>query len=115
MNTRHSPLLLLSFILFTAHAQTVNVDSLKKVVANPSDYKALIDASKSLSVQLNKVSFDDKISIAGKGLAAALQQKIPPMPASSTSLGTAFYFSGRFDSAAACYYKGLIFLPAPTS
>ncbi|HNP24517.1 MAG TPA: sensor histidine kinase [Panacibacter sp.] len=111
MNTRHSPLLLLSFILFTAHAQTVNVDSLKKVVANPSDYKALIDASKSLSVQLNKVSFDDKISIAGKGLAAALQQKDTANAGILYhSLGTAFYFSGRFDSAAACYYKGVDFL-----
>lgn len=112
MNTRHSSLLFfLSFILFTAHAQTVNVDSLKKVVANPSGNKALIEASKILAVQYNKVSFDDKIAIAGKGLAAALQQKDTSNAGILYhSLGSAFYFSGQFDSAAACYYKSIDFL-----
>lgn len=112
MNTRHSPLLFfLSIILFTAHAQTVNVDSLKKVVANPSDNKALIDACKILSVQLNKVSFDDKIAIAGKGLSAAIQQKDSANAGILYhSLGTAFYFSGQIDSAAACYYRSVDFL-----
>lgn len=109
----HSCFLLLSFLLIHLNttAQQVNVDSLKKVVANPADNKALISASKVLSAQFNLENFKEKIAVATKGLNAAVQEKDSAnIGMLYHNLGSAYYFAGRFDSAAACYYKSVDFL-----
>ncbi len=94
-----------------AKSQPLKIDSLQQIInSNTADDKKLNAYKDLANIQLLK-NFDDCLATAEAGYNLAEKMKDSVSVANFLKLtGTAYYFKGKYDTAAAYYYKALIAL-----
>lgn len=98
----------LCFIAFEGIAQSKNIDSLRQVLLTTKNKTSFIKASVELSASVNLKSFDENITVASKALAVALKDAdTASVGLLYSNMGLAYYFKGKFDSAAHYFFLSI--------